>query len=287
MSPSALPLAAVALIVALAFGATSRLALRPQPAAPVPSHDLVLSLILPTAPARRTATGQDAPYTTLACVILLAVLIWSYSAILCRPGGVRRHSAQSTVGLPEAKVEVRNAPGKGMGAFALEHIEVGSWVCRYVGKLIDWDEYVRLSQTDASLLDYIFKIVDPVTDAGEGAVFLDARESRHFSRYFNHAEEGNLEFEVYPEERRVEFFACRDIAAGEELTFDYGENYWTGERPVDGSDSRARWTRGELDDGSGPFWHDEAGEIILDDPYRPSASYAAMERLGRGRGVPS
>ena len=32
---------------------------------------------------------------------------------------------------------------------------------------------------------------------------------------------------------------------------------------------------------------DEAGEITLDDPYRPSASYAAMERLGRGRGVPS
>jgi hypothetical protein len=66
-------------------------------------------------------------------VFLLAVVIWSYMSILGRQGGVRRHSAKSTVGLPEAKVDVRDAPGKGMGAYALENIEVGSWVCRYVG----------------------------------------------------------------------------------------------------------------------------------------------------------
>ena len=219
---------------------------------------------------------------TLACVFVLAVVIWSYISVLREPGGVRRHFVRSTVGLPEAKVDVHDAPGKGMGAYALEAIEVGSWVCSYVGKLVDWDEYVRLSETDSSLLDYMFKIVDSATDGGEGACFLDARESRHFSRYFNHAEEGNLEFEVYPEEQRVEFFACRDIAAGEELTFDYGESYWTGgERPVVASDSRARWTECNLDDSSGPFWYDEAGEVTLNDPYNPSASYAAIERLGK------
>ena len=149
-------------------------------------------------------------------------MIWSYMSVLSQSGGVQRHSMRSSIGLPEAKVEVRDAPGKGMGVFALEPIEVGSWVCRYVGKLIEWEEYVQLSQKDASLLDYIFKIVDPATDEGEGAVFLDARESRHFSRYFNHAEDGNLEFEIYPEERRVEFFASRSIAVGDELNFDYG-----------------------------------------------------------------
>ena len=235
--------------------------------------------VLPTTSAHRTS--HDAPYITLACVFLLAVVVWSYKSVLSQRNGVRRHSAGYTIGLPEATVDVHDTLGKGIGAYAAQRIEVGSWVCRYVGKLVEWDEYVRLSQTDASLLDYMFKIVDPVTDDGEGAVFLDARESRHFSRYFNHAKEGNLEFEVYPEERRVEFFATRDIAAGEELTFDYGESYWTGEGlPVVGSDSRVRWTRGELDDGSGPFWHDEAGEVTLDDPYRLSASYATMDRLG-------
>ena len=59
--------------------------------------------------------------------------------------------------------------------------------------------------------DYLF---------GVGELQIDAQNSTHFSRYFNHAEYGTLTAAVDSERRRVDFFAARDITAGEELTFD-------------------------------------------------------------------
>ena len=50
---------------------------------------------------------------------------------------------------------------------------------------------------------------------------LDATNSTHFSRFFNHEEFGNLNFTVNPAERRVDFYASTAIPAGDELTFDY------------------------------------------------------------------
>ena len=230
------------------------------------------------APSQRS--NKDAPYTALLCIALLILVIWSYVSVLEHCSNAERGAPRPTSGLSEAKVEVRNAPGKGMGAYALEPIEAGSWVCQYVGRLVDAAEYERLwSQKDDSLLEYMFKVVDPEVDGGDAAVFLDAKDSRHHSRYFNHDEDGNLEVEVVPKERRIEFFAARDICAGEELTFDYGEAYWTGgQKPVAESDARARWTRDALPSGE-PFWYDEDGEITLNDPYRPSSAYSLMEQL--------
>ena len=116
---------------------------------------------------------------------------------------------------------VREAPGKGMGAFAAAPIEKGSWVCEYVGKLVSWDEYAELYDAGMDRVDYMFKVVDPETDADEPEyVFIDGYASGHFSRYINHGRVGNLEIRVSPTERRIDFHASTRIAVGDELAFD-------------------------------------------------------------------
>ena len=120
-------------------------------------------------------------------------------------------------------MEVKPAPGKGMGAFALAAVSESQWVCQYEGRLVEWEEYSKIhdaSDGNLTALDYMFQVVDPEEDGEDDYVFLDARESTHFSRYFNHDERGNLNVTVFPKERRIDFFASRAIEAGEELTFD-------------------------------------------------------------------
>ena len=66
-------------------------------------------------------------------------------------------------------------------------------------------------------------------------LYIDAQHSRHFSRFFNHDVEWSCNLAiVHGYDPRfgpiIRMFAARDIAAGDELTFDYGPTYWK-ERP--------------------------------------------------------
>jgi len=129
----------------------------------------------------------------------------------------------------EARVTIRDAGVKGKGAFAMEPLRAGTWVSRYVGDLLD-DVAIKERYEDPSAAAYLLELNDDLC--------LDAQNSSHFSRYFNHAEFGNLETrfsDVDP--HRIDFFASRDIDAGEELTFDYGPGYWRYRGQPDG-DSR-------------------------------------------------
>ncbi|KAL1528133.1 hypothetical protein AB1Y20_009497 [Prymnesium parvum] len=123
-----------------------------------------------------------------------------------------------------------------MGAFAEQPLRRGEWVGPYLGTLATPEEtmarYNCTNVLSASLrADYLFRLDDERS--------IDAQNSTHFSRYFNHAQHGNLEVVVRAEEQRVDFYAARDIAAGEELTFDYGVRYWLWRgQPAAGSDTR-------------------------------------------------
>ena len=130
----------------------------------------------------------------------------------------------------ELSVSVRAVAGKGEGAFAAEAVPEGRWVCSYVGELISLDD-VDVRYPD-DLPRYLF-------DVG-GGFYLDAQDSAHFSRYFNHDEHGSLRFVVDKTKRTIDFFAARPIAHGDELTFDYGPGYWIGLelKPATGTDTR-------------------------------------------------
>ena len=131
-----------------------------------------------------------------------------------RRGGLRR--AQ------ELLIDVADCGPKGMGAFAAEDRGGGSWVCDYVGETIDFVQRATRYQRDPP--DYLFHL-------GGGAIagshlYVDAVNSTHASRSINHAQHGNLEPRVDLKKRRVAFYALRDISKGDELTFDYGVEYW-------------------------------------------------------------
>eukprot|EP00965_Chrysotila_dentata_P063098 2090675-Pleurochrysis_carterae.AAC.2 len=131
----------------------------------------------------------------------------------------------------ELRVQIRTAGQKGQGAFADEACAEGRWVCRYVGELISLEQ---------SSQRYVEEDPEYLFDVGEG-MYLDAQLSNHFSRYFNHAEHGNLKFKIDKVNKRVDFHAACDIAVGDELTFDYGVGYWVASRkqPAPGTDSRS------------------------------------------------
>jgi len=134
-----------------------------------------------------------------------------------------RHAARTTLVLRTSesegqadsaplRVEIKAAGNMGFGAFAAEAAIEGSWVCQYVGELLTLDQVLdRYADDDP---EYLFSL-------GDGArLYLDGQRGTHASRYVNHHQNGSLVPRLSLDGRRVDFFASRDIAPGEELTFD-------------------------------------------------------------------
>ncbi|KAJ2797353.1 hypothetical protein H4R21_004351 [Coemansia helicoidea] len=126
------------------------------------------------------------------------------------------------------KFEIRRFARKGWGVVTREATARGTFIAEYVGELITFEEAEERGQADTLTgLTYLFD-VDMACSSGETADFsVDAKTQGNISHFFNHSCEPNMEIRpVYVEHRdprlhRMAFFAARDIAAGEELTFDY------------------------------------------------------------------
>ena len=107
------------------------------------------------------------------------------------------------------KLAVRRARA-GLGLFAADAIPKGACIIEYVGKALTDEEY------NASRSRYLF-------DIGGGKV-IDGSPRWNRARYINHSCAPNCEPEL--RKRHVYIFALRDIAAGEELAYDYGTEYF-------------------------------------------------------------
>ena len=119
-------------------------------------------------------------------------------------------------------MNVKDSGKKGLGCYAAEDRSKGAWMCDYEGEVIDFAQRAVRYVSDEP--EYLFHL-------GGGAVagshvYIDAVDSDHASRAINHAQDACLEPRVSLVERRVAFYALRDIKAGDELSFDYGEQYW-------------------------------------------------------------
>lgn len=129
----------------------------------------------------------------------------------------------------EACVEIRSAGPKGMGAFATGPLPAGTFVTTYRG------EIVSLAQLCSNESPYttadptcLGRLVADASDISEPCYlfevragrYIDGMRSAHFSRFFNHAEVGSLNFTVDASNDEVAFYAARDVAWGDELTFD-------------------------------------------------------------------
>ena len=151
-----------------------------------------------------------------ACVLLAAC---ATTALLAPPkptAPARRRAAA----LEDASgsVAVRPTPDRGLGVFATAAIANGTFVVDYAGEVIDADEVAaRHPELEP---EYAFRV---------GELYIDAERCDHWSKRMNHdALDPALDFEVSESPPRVRFTAIRDVAPGEELTFDYGEEYWDG-----------------------------------------------------------
>lgn len=120
--------------------------------------------------------------------------------------------------LPAAKrvrrTEVRASGVHGKGVFALEPLPAGKKVIEYKGELISWKEALRRHPHDPTqpFHTFYFHIDDKHV--------IDGARKGNSARYINHSCDPNCEAEE--DGQRVFIRALRDIAPGEELSFDYG-----------------------------------------------------------------
>jgi len=98
----------------------------------------------------------------------------------------------------------------GLGLFAEEDIKKGSKIIEYTGKALSSKE------ADERGGKYLFEVSSKKTIDGSG------RENK--ARYINHSCRPNCEIEI--EKGRVFIYSRKNIKKGEELSYDYGKEYF-------------------------------------------------------------
>ncbi|KAH6900249.1 hypothetical protein B0T10DRAFT_393089 [Thelonectria olida] len=122
--------------------------------------------------------------------------------------------------------------GVGYGLFTAEDIAQDDFIIEYVGELISHDEGVRREARRGDVFDEESSISYVFTLLEDEGIWVDAATYGNLSRYINHASESDKRgCNITPRilyvngEYRIKFTAMRDIKAGEELFFNYGENF--------------------------------------------------------------
>ncbi|XP_061385739.1 probable histone-lysine N-methyltransferase CG1716 [Danaus plexippus] len=115
-------------------------------------------------------------------------------------------------------LKVFYADKKGCGVEATTDITNGEFLMEYVGEVLDYDQFYKRAQAysdDNNLHHYFMSL--------KGDTVIDATLKGNISRFINHSCEPNAETQKWTVngELRIGFFSKREIAAGEEITFDY------------------------------------------------------------------
>ena len=110
---------------------------------------------------------------------------------------------------PQFKIKLKRGLS-GFGLFALEDIPKRRFVIEYWGKL------VPDSEIDVIGGKYLFAL-------GNGKTISGATRN-NLARYINHSCKPNCEVEIVG--NRVLIYSRKKIKAGDELTYDYGKEYW-------------------------------------------------------------
>ncbi|MDQ5957911.1 MAG: uncharacterized protein QG665_246 [Patescibacteria group bacterium] len=98
----------------------------------------------------------------------------------------------------------------GLGLFTEDDIKKGACIIEYVGRVIGEKEaYTSRSR-------YLFEINSKIT--------IDGQARANSARYINHSCRPNCEPVIH--QKRIFIMAKKNIKAGEELTYDYGKEYW-------------------------------------------------------------
>lgn len=99
----------------------------------------------------------------------------------------------------------------GLGLFAVEPIKKGTWIIEYVGKIVTGKKEIEEYKENL----YLFET--------SKTRMIDGSARSNTARYINHSHKPNCEVEIFS--GRVFVQAKKNIAAGEELNYDYGKEY--------------------------------------------------------------
>lgn len=114
---------------------------------------------------------------------------------------------QSIIGTYSVKVKKSKA---GLGLFAQENIPKGEFIIQYFGReLSEEEKYTSKSK-------YLFEINSKIT--------IDGTIRTNTARYINHSCKPNCEVEI--KKGKILIFSKRKIQSGEELSYDYGKEFW-------------------------------------------------------------
>jgi uncharacterized protein len=102
----------------------------------------------------------------------------------------------------------------GLGLFATRPIKKGTKIIRYFGPLLD----CRKKKDDAIENKYLVELNNRWT--------IDGSVRENVARYINHACKPNAESDVKPRKRKVFIRAIKNIEPGEEISYDYGTDYF-------------------------------------------------------------
>jgi SET domain-containing protein len=112
------------------------------------------------------------------------------------------------------RIEIRASGVHGKGVFARRAIAAGERIIEYKGERITWPEAQRRHPHDPSDPNHTFYF--HVDDDN----VIDAKYGGNAARWINHACDPNCESDQV--DGRVFIKAVRDLAAGDELFYDYG-----------------------------------------------------------------
>ena len=99
----------------------------------------------------------------------------------------------------------------GLGLFAMEDIKKGEKIVEYIGNILNKKE-----ADEAPTNMYLFEVNRNKT--------IDGSVRWNIARYCNHSCDGNAESEI--RKGRVYIMATRGIKAGDEIVYDYGEEFF-------------------------------------------------------------
>ena len=102
----------------------------------------------------------------------------------------------------------------GLGLFATKPIRKGTRIIRYFGPILD----SRKEEDDEIENKYLFEL--------NGRWTIDGSVRKNVARYINHSCRPNAESDVRPRERKVYIRAIRNIEPGDEISYDYGTDYF-------------------------------------------------------------
>ena len=163
----------------------------------------------------------------------------------------------------------------GYGVLAEQDIRKGQFVMEYVGDVIDEEEKTRRLE-EGGVRHHYTMLLDSANSE-----YIDPSRAGNFGRFLNHSCEPNCETQKWDVlgEPRMGFFAKRDIAKGEDLTFDYqferaGK---TAQRCLCGAPSCRGWIGAKKEGGNGKDDEDSSIHEQKNDSNEPDDPLALGE----------